>query len=254
MIDIHSHILPGVDDGARTLDESLDMLRMAADNGVTIQVLTPHIHYGRYENQKADLQQRFAVFQDQVDSANIKIGLQLGSEVRIGTEIMQLVAQDAIPTLGVYNGKKTFLLEFPRIEVPVGYENLVKWLINKNYLPIIVHPERNQTFVRLPQKLQVLTDMGCPLQITASSLIGAFGEEAQQNAELLLQEGRVSAIASDCHNLKGRKPNLNEGVLAAQLLIGDDLARSLVNTQPAQLIENVENSSLKRSIANTIGQ
>ena len=238
MIDIHSHILPGVDDGARTLDEALDMLRMAVDTGVTIQVLTPHIHYGRYENQKADLQQRFDVFQDQVDNANIKIGLQLGSEVRIGSEIMQLVAQDAIPTLGEYNGKKTFLLEFPRIEVPVGYENLVKWLINKNYLPIIVHPERNQTFVRLPQKLQVLTDMGCPLQITASSLTGLFGEEAQHNAELLLQEGRVSAIASDCHNLKGRKPNLNEGVLAAQLLIGASAAESMVTTVPNQLIAN----------------
>jgi len=236
MIDIHSHILPGVDDGARTLDEALDMLRMAVDSGVTIQVLTPHIHFGRFENQKADLQQRFEVFQEQVDSANIKIGLQLGSEVRIGSEIMQLVAQDAIPTLGTYNGKKTFLLEFPRIEVPVGYENLVKWLINKNYLPIIVHPERNQTFVRLPQKLQVLTDMGCPLQITASSLTGLFGEEAQQNAEKLLQEGRVSAIASDCHNLKGRLPNLHQGVHAAALLIGHEPAESLVNAVPGQLI------------------
>ena len=235
MIDIHSHILPGVDDGARTLDEALDMLRMAVDSGVTVQVLTPHIHFGRFDNQKADLQQRFAIFQDQVDSANIKIGLQLGSEVRIGSEIMQLVARDAIPTLGEYNGKRTFLLEFPRIEVPVGYENLVKWLINKNYLPIIVHPERNQTFVRQPQKLQVLTDMGCPLQITASSLTGQFGEEAQQNAEWLLEQGRVSAIASDCHNLKGRKPNLNEGVIAAQLLVGSDQTDLLVNSIPNQL-------------------
>ena len=236
MIDIHSHILPGVDDGARTLDEALDMLRMAVDSGVTVQVLTPHIHFGRFDNQKADLQQRFAIFQDQVDSANIKIGLQLGSEVRIGSEIMQLVARDAIPTLGEYNGKRTFLLEFPRIEVPVGYENLVKWLINKNYLPIIVHPERNQTFVRQPQKLQVLTDMGCPLQITASSLTGQFGEEAQQNAEWLLEQGRVSAIASDCHNLKGRKPNLNEGVMAAKLIIGGDTAESFVTTVPEQLV------------------
>lgn len=212
------------------------MLRMAVDTGVTIQVLTPHIHYGRYENQKSDLQKRFAVFQDHADRANIKIALQLGSEVRIGTEIMQLVAQDAIPTLGVYNGKKTFLLEFPRIDVPVGYENLVKWLINKNYLPIIVHPERNQTFVRMPQKLKTLTDMGCPLQITASSITGLFGEEAQKNAELLLQEGRVSAIASDCHNLKGRKPNLNEGLLAAQLLVGASAAEPMVRTVPNQLI------------------
>jgi protein-tyrosine phosphatase len=238
MIDIHSHILPGVDDGARTLDESLDMLRMAVDGGVTVQVLTPHIHFGRFENQKADLEQRFAIFQDQVDEANIKIGLQLGSEVRIGSEIMQLVAQDAIPTLGVYNGKKTFLLEFPRIEVPVGYENLVKWLINKHYLPIIVHPERNQTFVRHPQKLNILTDMGCPLQITASSLTGLFGDEAQHNAELLLQDGRVSAIASDCHNLKGRKPNLYEGVVAAKLLVDEELVSRTVNELPSLLTVN----------------
>jgi protein-tyrosine phosphatase len=238
MIDIHSHILPGVDDGARTLDEALDMLRMAVDGGVTVQVLTPHIHYGRYENQKADLQQRFDIFQDQVDSANIKIGLQLGSEVRIGSEIMQLVAQDAIPTLGEYNGKKTFLLEFPRIDVPVGYENLVKWLISKHYLPIIVHPERNQTFVRMPQKLQVLTDMGCPLQITASSLTGLFGEEAQQNAERLLKDGLVSAIASDCHNLKGRKPNLEQGVAEAVNIIGEEDAINLVYTIPRQLISD----------------
>jgi protein-tyrosine phosphatase len=238
MIDIHSHILPGVDDGARTLDESLDMLRMAVDGGVTVQVLTPHIHFGRFDNQKADLEQRFAIFQNQVDEANIKIGLQLGSEVRIGSEIMQLVAQDAIPTLGVYNGKKTFLLEFPRIEVPVGYENLVKWLINKHYLPIIVHPERNQTFVRHPEKLNILTDMGCPLQITASSLTGLFGDEAQHNAELLLQDGRVSAIASDCHNLKGRKPNLYEGVVAAKLLVDEELVSRTVNELPSLLTVN----------------
>lgn len=238
MIDIHSHILPGVDDGARTLDEALDMLRMALDSGVTIQVLTPHIHFGRFENQKADLQQRFAIFQEQVDEANIKISLQLGSEVRISSEIMQLVAQDAIPTLGVYNGKKTFLLEFPRVEVPVGYENLVKWVLAKNYLPIIVHPERNQTFVRRPQKLQDLTDMGCPLQITASSLTGQFGDEAQQNAEHLLQQGAVSAIASDCHNLKGRKPNLSEGLASATELIGQELAWRLVNDIPSQLLQS----------------
>jgi protein-tyrosine phosphatase len=237
MIDIHSHILPGVDDGARTLAEALDMLRMAVDTGVTLQVLTPHIHFGRFDNQKVDLQQRFAVFQEQVDSANIKIALQLGSEVRISSEIIQLVAQEGIPTLGVFNGRKTFLLEFPRIEVPVGYENLVKWLLTKNYLPIIVHPERNQTFVRKPQKLQVLTAMGCPLQITASSLIGQFGEEAQQNAEDLLRQGAVSAIASDCHNLKGRKPNLNEGVMAASCIIGIDEVKRLIDSIPGQLVE-----------------
>jgi protein-tyrosine phosphatase len=114
----------------------------------------------------------------------------------------------------------------------------VKWLIKKGYLPIIVHPERNQTFVRKPQKLQVLTNMGCPLQITASSLTGQFGEEAQQNAELLMLQGAVSAIASDCHNLKGRMPNLNQGVAAAQQLVDTIQVSRMVSDIPALLTAN----------------
>jgi len=93
----------------------------------------------------------------------------------------------------------------------------------------------NQTFVRLPHKLQVLTDMGCPLQITASSVTGLFGQH-QQKAEKLLEEGRVSAIASECHHFKGRKPNLNEGETAAALLIGQEQASFLVNSIPNQLV------------------
>jgi protein-tyrosine phosphatase len=98
-----------------------------------------------------------------------------------------------------------------------------------------VHPERNQTFVRHPQKLNVLTDMGCPLQITASSLTGLFGDEAQQNAEQLLIDGKVSAIASDCHNLKGRKPNMREGYEAAMSLIDEVQARALTFDIPVVL-------------------
>ncbi len=236
MIDIHSHILPEVDDGARSVEEALEMLRMAVDSGVTIQVLTPHIHFGRFENKKEDLEQKFQIFQDKADAANIKIGLQLASEVRISSEIMQLVARNDIPTLGQSNNKKYFLLEFPRIELPVGYENLVKWLVNKHYMPVIVHPERNQTFVRQPQKLQVLLDIGCPLQITASSLVGQFGDEAKNNAQKLLIDGHVSAIASDCHNLKGRKPNLDLGRKLAAGLVGEELSHRYCYDIPFLLI------------------
>jgi protein-tyrosine phosphatase len=235
MIDIHSHILPGVDDGARTLDEALDMLRMAADQGVTKQVLTPHIHYGRYENTKADLEQHFNRFVADVDAASINIELQLAAEVRIGTEVMQLAAQDAIPYLGIHNDKKVFLLEFPRVEVPVGSDNLVKWLINKGYMPLIVHPERNQTFVNHPHKLKQLTDMGCYTQVTASSLTGNFGEDVKDNAFTLINNGLASAIASDCHNLKGRKPDLSTGLQAVQNRFGEHTAVELTTTIPAQL-------------------
>jgi protein-tyrosine phosphatase len=235
MIDIHSHILPGVDDGARTLDEALDMLRMAADQGVTKQVLTPHIHYGRYENTKADLEQHFNRFVADVDAANINIELQLAAEVRIGTEVMQLAAQDAIPYLGIHNDKKVFLLEFPRVEVPVGSDNLVKWLINKGYMPLIVHPERNQTFVNHPHKLKQLTDMGCYTQVTASSLTGNFGDDVKAFAIKMIENDEASAIASDCHNLKGRKPDLGIGQQLVCELFSSDVARQLTYTNPQQL-------------------
>lgn len=208
MIDIHSHILPGVDDGAQTVAEALDMLRMSADGGVTTQILTPHIQPGRFNNIKGELLQHFAVFQDQVNEANIDIELRLSAEVRIGTEVMQLVKQNAIPWLGEFEGKKTFLLEFPRQDVPFGSDNLVRWLLANNCLPIIVHPERNRTFLDQRHKLQTFIELGCPLQITACSLTGTFGEDAQKMGHELLESSEATLVASDCHNLKGRKPDL----------------------------------------------
>ncbi|MFT7260880.1 MAG: protein-tyrosine phosphatase [Glaciecola sp.] len=208
MIDIHSHILPGVDDGAQTLEEALKMLTIAVDGGVTTQYLTPHIHSGKYNNTKECLATHFTQFKEQVNAANIEVELKLSAEVRIGVDVMQLVTQNAIPWLGEYQGKRTFLLEFPRQEIPYGSDNLVKWLLAKNCLPIIVHPERNRTFLNQRHKLQTFIDLGCPLQITASSLTGKFGADVQKMSEELLNQGLVSAIASDCHNLKGRSPDL----------------------------------------------
>ncbi|MDO6693238.1 tyrosine protein phosphatase [Aliiglaciecola sp. 3_MG-2023] len=240
MIDIHSHILPGVDDGAKTLAEALDMLKMAVDQGVKTQVLTPHIHYGRYENTKADLINRFAQFQQQVIDANIDIELRLGAEIRIGTELMQLVQQDQIPWLGTYQGSKTFLLEFPRIDVPHGSDNLVRWLLQKDIIPIIVHPERNKTFLNHPHKLQIFTDMGCPLQITASSLTGKFGDDVKQMALELVEQDKAFAIASDCHNLKGRAPDLKPSIADLPAIIGQDKLNNLVLNNPQSLFDGNE--------------
>lgn len=236
MIDIHSHILPHIDDGARTIDEALTMLKMAIDQGVTTQVLTPHIHLGKFNNTKQHIEQAFIQFKDIVDTANLPIKLLLGAECRIGPEIMQLVNQNAIPCLGEVEGKKTFLLEFPRTEVPFGSDNLVRWLLAKNYLPIIVHPERNSTFLKNRSKLQIFIDLGCPLQITASSITGKFGADVQQMTEELLIAGEVTVIASDCHNLKGRAPDLLEGYKAASKVIGEDQAISLVDLNPSKLL------------------
>lgn len=238
MIDIHSHILPGIDDGAKNLDMAFDMLRLAIAAGVTTQVLTPHIHLGTFENSKQDIEQRFKVFKKQVKAAKLPIKLLISAEVRIGPEVMQLVVNDAIPYLGEYRGKRTFLLEFPPNDVPHGSINLINWLLNKHYLPVIVHPERNRTFSVRKEKLQALIDLGCPIQITAGSLLGRFGKEAYQIAEELLLADKVSVIASDSHNVTSRAPDLQSGYQAAVELVGQSRASRLVTENPQALTNN----------------
>lgn len=238
MIDIHSHILPNIDDGAHNLDEALTMLKMAVDGGVTTQVLTPHIQSGRFDNTKDQIETAFIKFREQVDSANIPIKLLLGAELRIGPEIMTMINNNQVPWLGEYQEQKTFLLEFPRNDIPYGSDNLVRWVLSKNCLPIIVHPERNRTFINHPEKLQVFLDLGCPIQITSCSLTGSFGNEVQKFSEQLLIDEKVSAIASDCHNLKGRSPDLLAGFEHAKAIVGEQYACTLINSMPNSFIVN----------------
>ena len=236
MIDIHSHILPCIDDGASSLTIALDMLKMAVDGGVTTQVLTPHIQLGRFDNTKEQIEQAFIKFRNEADTANIPIKLLLGAELRIGPEIMTMVNNNQVPWLGECQEQKTFLLEFPRNDIPFGSDNLIRWLLSKNTLPIIVHPERNRTFINHPEKLQVLIDLGCPIQITACSLTGRFGDDVQKFSDQLLIDDKVSAIASDCHNLKGRVPDLQAGFEHAKTIIGEQQSSTLVNLIPNTLI------------------
>lgn len=237
MIDIHSHILPGVDDGAKTTEVALDMLRMAIDSGVTTQVLTPHIHPGTFDNNRAELEARFRVFRDKVEAANLPITVLLGAELRIGIDIMQLAASDAIPSLGLFQGKRTFLLEFPPDVIPHGSAHLVQWLLKRNVLPIVVHPERNRTFAAHEDKLKTLIDLGCPIQITAGSLRGKFGKDAQRMAEALLQADTVAVIASDSHNTSSRAPDLHQGYQAAINLVGHAAASRMVKDHPQALTQ-----------------
>ncbi len=237
MVDMHSHILPGVDDGVSSLSDALAMLRLAAKDGVMMQVLTPHIHVRRYpRNNRERLERRFREFQDAVRGEAIPIDLHLAGEVRICPEVRDMVERDQIPWLGEWAGHKTFLLEFPMNSLPVGSENLVLWLRRAGTLPVIVHPERNLVFQNHPEKLQPFLEMDCPLQITAGSLLGRFGRPAQKLAVQLLKEDRVNAIASDAHNLRYRPPNLAKGVKAAARHVGKQRAAELVTSDVFDLL------------------
>lgn len=236
MIDIHSHILPGIDDGAQSLKESLALLQLAADGGVTTQVLTPHIQASRYTNNPQSIFKAFTSFKLIVKSQKILIDIRLSAEVRVGTEVMALVENNDFPWLGVWQGKKAFLLEMPHNQLPMGSLNLVKWLIKQDILPIIVHPERNREIQQDINTLLPYLDAGCELQITASSLAGNFGQKAKQIAIDLLKSDRVLFMATDCHNTAYRPPNLKHGLELASALIGEMSATALIKDNPEELL------------------
>ena len=236
MIDMHSHILPGVDDGAQDNEQALQMLAIAVEDGVSIQILTPHIQPGIYNNTLSSLNEQLIPFKQAVRERGIDIELRLAAELRIGPEIMSMVQSNAVPWLGMWKGRRVFLMEFPHNQVPAGAINLIQWLLKHNALPMIAHPERNLELQGDICKLEPFLDAGCLVQVTARSLAGGFGAEAHRAAIELLRAGKITLLATDCHNLAYRPPDLSSGYKAAAEIVGEQAARVLVDDNPRSLL------------------
>ena len=163
MIDLHNHLLPGIDDGAPDLDTALQLARLAVADGITHLVCTPHIHPGRYENTPATIGQALLEFQQGLREHAIPLQVAAAAEVRFGMELMIGVKTNTIPYVGQWQGKNVLLLEFPHGEVPFGAEKLTGWLLQNNVIPMIAHPERNKGLMREPAKLKPFIEQGCLL-------------------------------------------------------------------------------------------
>lgn len=239
MIDLHNHLLPGIDDGADDLAAALAMARLAVESGTTHLVCTPHIHPGRYDNTPESIEAARRLFVDGLREAGIALQVAAAAEVRFDMEIMAGVSAGRIPFLGKWQGRDVLLLEFPHGEIPFGAERLTQWLMDRNVAPLIAHPERNKGVMRTPSRLKAFIDQGCLLQVTGGALAGRFGERAQELAEELLREGVVTVIASDAHNLQHRPPFLSEGRERAARLVGADQAEALVWRRPWEIAQSL---------------
>lgn len=237
MIDLHNHLLPGIDDGAPDLATALELAQIAVADGITHLVCTPHIHPGRYDNTPASIKQALTVFQQGLIEHNIPLLVSAAAEVRFGMELMIGIKNNSIPFLGQWQGKNVLLLEFPHGEMPFGAERLTGWLLQQNIIPMIAHPERNKGLMREPDKLTPLIQQGCLLQVTASSVAGGFGETAQELAMHWLEKNWVTILASDAHNTDHRPPILSAGLAAASELLGAEAVQRLVIDNPWQLAQ-----------------
>ena len=236
MIDLHSHLLPGIDDGASSMEEALSLARIAVADGLTHMVLTPHVHPGRFDNHAQSIQPVFAAFEAALVDADIKLSVKTAGEVRLSAEVLAMCASNQLPFLGEWDGKRVMLLELPHSHIPPGSDKLVKWLLGRDILPMIAHPERNKGVMSDIAKLAPFLEMGCLFQLTAMSVTGEFGPQAKQVADEMLDKGWVTVMATDAHNCDRRPPILSKAVSAAAELIGDVEAKRLVWGNPAKII------------------
>ncbi len=235
LVDLHCHHLPGVDDGAASLQDGIDLVRAAIANGIDHIVLTPHVHPGRYANTAASLSVRFESFRRAIGALGLPVRLALSAEVRFSDELFAQIERDEIPLLISAEGEQVLLLELPHSHVPPGWEQLLRWVRKRDITPMIAHPERNKDLMKHPERVAAFIAEGCLLQVTAASLIGGFGPRAQDAAEYILKKGWATILATDSHNLAHRPPLLREGAAAAAVIVGESKAWDMVSTVPARL-------------------
>ncbi|MFY8349593.1 tyrosine-protein phosphatase [Pseudoalteromonas sp. SSM20] len=239
MYDIHCHLIPSIDDGARDMDEAISLLKIAENDGITHIVLTPHIHLGKFNNNIDDIFTNFFSLKQKAADANLRLNLAFAAEVRIDAELITLFQHGKIPFIGNSLDKKVVLLELPHSNYPQGADNLIKWMISNNILPLIAHPERNRDIQKNTDLILKLKRLGCLLQVTAGSIVGDFGEKPKQIASFMLENKLADIVASDAHNLKRRPPILSKAFKEVCDKYTAEYAENLFINTPKLLTKNL---------------
>lgn len=234
LVDVHCHMLYEIDDGSKSAAESLEMARMAVDDGITTVVLTPH-QLGSYRhNTGNDIRTRVAGFQALLDEHEIGLRVLPGADVRIEPDMLEKLRTGEVLTLGDHG--RHVLLELPH-EIYFPLEPVLEQLHAAGMVGILSHPERNHGLLRDPQYIAPLVAMGCLMQVTAGSLTGTFGPASQQMSEWMLQEGLVHILATDAHGARSRRPLLKRAFQIASQLNGPEVALRLCSEVPAAIAQ-----------------
>src|SRR5699024_11208720 len=220
MIDIHSHILPGVDDGAKTEADSLDMAREAVRQGVTAIIATPHHRNGKYDNARDEILTHTEILNKLFEKEDVPLTVLPGQETRLHGDMVEELKEGIMQPL---NDTKYVFVEFPSQNVPRYAKQMLFDIQVAGYTPIIVHPERNHELLEHPGKLYEFVRDGALTQITAASLTGKFGKNIQKFTNQIINANLTHFIASDAHNTKSRGFYLEEALDELSNQYGNDM-------------------------------
>ncbi|MCL4476305.1 MAG: hypothetical protein M1508_08790 [Nitrospirae bacterium] len=236
-IDIHCHILPGMDDGPSTMEESLKMLEVAEKDGISCIFATPHILDGLYSNKGSEIISSVGNLKKHLPG-----GLELfyGADVRVIPDLIHRMESGEIPTL---NGSDYMLMELPEFIVPPHLDSLIFNLRHKGITPIITHPERHLRLMHDHKGLSGLRDMGAMCQITAMSITGGFGREIMRASFTMIERGLADMVASDAHNHDRRPPILSNAYKEVKKHFGEKIADALFFHNPGRIMEDVRRQS-----------
>lgn len=235
MIDLHTHILPAVDDGVRSMDEALEFARVAFDDGIRTVVATPHCREGFYLNPRDEVLRGVAALREALRGAAIDLEVLPGAEVHICPQIPERVRDGRAPTLA--DNGRTILLELSLTQYPVELPKLVFELKLAGLHVLFAHPERVRYFQDDVSRYAEVVRLGSYGQLTCGSILGTFGDTAREFSEELLRKGLVQVLASDAHNVRGRPPRMRQAAQACAALVGEEFACAMTTSIPRALLE-----------------
>jgi protein-tyrosine phosphatase len=234
LVDCHVHLLPGVDDGARSLEEALAMARLAIEDGITAAVVTPHHFNGSYSNEAQLIREQVATLKHELSAAGIPLDIYPGSELHLVPELPDALRTGKAMTFGDWG--KAALVELPVHHIPIGTQQILESCLMQGITPVIAHPERN---AQLCERLQILEDwiaMGCLAQVTVQSCTGRFGSRIQQAARRMVETRLIHIAASDGHRPYNRVPQMAEGRSVIAEWTDEDTADLLTSVYPRSLL------------------
>jgi protein-tyrosine phosphatase len=226
MIDIHCHLLPNVDDGPTSWEESLEMARLASKDGIQVAVTTPHWIQGtRWQPNPKEIKNKVYELNNKLKKDEIPLTVLPGMEVGISENLPKLVSSGDVLTLGEGH---YLLVEVPFVSLPFGIEEIIFNLKAIGIYPVLAHPERNQELQKNPRKILELSNAGAFIQITAGSFCGDFGEHAKRCAIQFAKFGVINAVASDAHSTEKRPPIITSGIKVLEEFIGKEQTEMLI--------------------------